>query len=115
VGFFDRLAGNEPIESAEIAAQRRRGDALVDERTHMRKVTVYAAGHNVGMWFPGTDLWEVNKVVKAWIEVGDDDDGPGEEFSSRIVEIEGREVLLSFRRSWVAGYHIPLRSGEARG
>lgn len=110
MGFFRRLTELDPQESAEMYYQRSRVDREMS-KTH-RRVMLYALGTGMHIWVPGTDLNEVNETVKAWLDRGDDDQEPDDDLSSRVVMMEGREVLATFRRSWVSGYIIPLRPGD---
>lgn len=109
MGMFSR-SSYQPSESGQFHGQR-----LTEARTTedgMRLVTMYVMGEKFNMWFPGTELWQVNEVVKAWIEHGDDDEGPDVDFSSRIVNMSGQLGLYTFRRSWIAGYKISMKAGE---
>lgn len=78
-----------------------------------RRVVIYAAGHEVSIWVPGTDPDDVNETLKVWLTRGDDDQDPDDDLSTRYANfaVEGR-VLFTFRRSWVSGYHIPLMRHE---
>lgn len=110
MGFFQRLFEPDPIESAEMYHTRYHVDESLS-KTH-RKVNVYALGTVMSIWVPGTNLIEVNETMKTWLEVGDDDQDASDDLSSRIVMQEGREVLATFRRSWVSGFIIPLKPGD---
>lgn len=97
------------LESGEIAYQRAVDERQVDGH---RKVTLYALGRELGIWVPGTDINEVNETVKAWLQHGDDDQDDDDDFSSRVVDSQGQWKLMTFRRSWIAGYSIIVKQGD---
>jgi len=98
-------------ESGAVRGQRLTETAYVV--AGQRRVVIYAAGREVHIWVPGIDPDEVNETLKAWLDVGDDEQDPNDDLSSRYANFyeEGR-VLFTFRRSWVSGYHIPLMPHE---
>lgn len=102
---------SEEIELAGIRALRTSGGDR-DVLPGWRRVTLYVAGEEFGMWFVGDDIDEVNETVKAWLGRGDDDQDEDDDLSTRVASFPQGDYLFTFRRSWVAGYRISISPQE---
>jgi hypothetical protein len=100
------MLGDEPIESADLATERRHESRRAEEDETHYSVTLPVNGEPVHLRVPGDDVQEVIQTVLTWLETVDDPDIGDGDWRTVDVDERGQRTTLTFRASWVSSFTI---------